>query len=389
MSQTLKKSGSICSHLVMSDQVLFLLVKDFFVLDDDNFGSLLVLFFNMALEKLHVRHCLLYEFQLGHKPADAYRNLSAVFGDEGPSNATCKRWVKKFDEGDFSLEDEHREGRPVTTNIDLLLQVIEADPFLSTREIAAKIGCCANTAARHLRELGFVGKLGRWIPHSLTAHNKQVRVEICSYLLSIWPQKDFLDRIVTGDEKWILYVNKVRKKQWVQYDENPLPVAKPNLHPKKVMLSVWWDHLGVIYWELLPRNATINSEVYMRQLDDLRKEIRRKRPGRTTVDLLHDNARPHVSKVTREKLQKFHWTVIPHPPYSPDTAPSDFHLFRSLQHFLDGREFDDDNEVQSAINEFFNSRPLSFFQSGINDLVKRWQYVVDSDGEYCPDKFEN
>ena len=59
MSQTLKKSGSICSHLVMSDQVLFLLVKDFFVLDDDNFGSLLVLFFNMALEKLHVRHCFM------------------------------------------------------------------------------------------------------------------------------------------------------------------------------------------------------------------------------------------------------------------------------------------------------------------------------------------
>ena len=41
----------------MSDQVLFLLVKDFFVLDDDNFGSLLVLFFNMALEKLPAIVC--------------------------------------------------------------------------------------------------------------------------------------------------------------------------------------------------------------------------------------------------------------------------------------------------------------------------------------------
>ena len=33
--------------------------------------------FNMISDRTHVRHCLLYEFQLGHTCGDAFRNLSA------------------------------------------------------------------------------------------------------------------------------------------------------------------------------------------------------------------------------------------------------------------------------------------------------------------------
>ena len=36
------------------------------------------------------------------------------------------------------------------------------------------------------------------------------------------------------------------------------------------MLSVWWDWKGVEYFELLPRNQTINSDVYCQQLDKLK-----------------------------------------------------------------------------------------------------------------------
>ena len=39
---------------------------------------------------------------------------------------------------------------------------------------------------------------------------------------------------------------------------------------------------------------------------------------------------PHTSLVTRKKLLKLGWEVMPHPPYSPDLAPSDYHLFRSF-----------------------------------------------------------
>jgi hypothetical protein len=44
-----------------------------------------------------------------------------------------------------------------------------------------------------------------------------------------------------------------------------------------------------------------------------------------------DNARPHTSLKTLEAITKFSWTVLPNPPYSPDVASSDFHLFGALK----------------------------------------------------------
>ncbi|KAG5320192.1 MOS1T transposase, partial [Pseudoatta argentina] len=57
------------------------------------------------------------------------------------------------------------------------------------------------------------------------------------------------------------------------------------------------------------------------------------------VILLHDNARPHVAKPVKTYLETLKWEVLPHPPYSPDIAPSDFHLFRSMAHGLADRRF--------------------------------------------------
>ena len=41
---------------------------------------------------------------------------------------------------------------------------------------------------------------------------------------------------------------------------------KLNCMKKKIMLSVWWDWKGVVFFELFPRNQTINSDVYCHQL---------------------------------------------------------------------------------------------------------------------------
>ncbi|GFX78310.1 histone-lysine N-methyltransferase SETMAR [Trichonephila clavipes] len=87
-----------------------------------------------------------------------------------------------------------------------------------------------------------------------------------------------------------------------------------------------------------PDNTTINSEVYCHQLDKLNDAVQQKRSeliNRKGVVFHQDNARPHTSLVTRQKLLQLEWDTMPHPPYSPDLAPSDYYLFRSLQNFLD------------------------------------------------------
>ena len=65
-----------------------------------------------------------------------------------------------------------------------------------------------------------------------------------------------------------------------------------------VIVTVWWDFKGILFFELLPRNETIDLNVYCRQLENLNQSIAQKRPelvNRKRVVFYHDNARPHTS----------------------------------------------------------------------------------------------
>jgi histone-lysine N-methyltransferase SETMAR len=45
----------------------------------------------------------------------------------------------------------------------------------------------------------------------------------------------------------------------------PLPEPKANLHLKKMLLCIWWNMKGVLYFELLDNNQNITTEVYAQQ----------------------------------------------------------------------------------------------------------------------------
>jgi histone-lysine N-methyltransferase SETMAR len=76
---------------------------------------------------------------------------------------------------------------------------------------------------------------------------------------------------------------------------------------------------------------------------------------------------------------------LDHPPYSPDWAPSDYHLFRSLQNHLNNNKFERFEEVNDAILAYFESKPRIFYKAGIEKLVKRWDTVIASNGNYIID----
>jgi hypothetical protein len=52
--------------------------------------------------------------------------------------------------------------------------------------------------------------------------------------------------------------------------------------------------------------------------------------------------------------------IIPHPPYSPDLAPSDFALFPKLKMKLNGRRFETVSDIQRVLdsikeNDFYSA----------------------------------
>ena len=117
----------------------------------------------------------------------------------------------------------------------------------------------------------------------------------------------------------------------------------------------------------------------------LRAAIRKKRRRILDVDnmiILHDNARPHVVNKTVNKLRKFHWEFLEHPPYNPDLAPSDFHLFSPLKKFLAGQRFTCDDEVKTAVRQWFRSQTANFYRGGIAILVLRWDKCLNRHGDY-------
>ena len=131
----------------------------------------------------------------------------------------------------------------------------------------------------------------------------------------------------------------------------------------------------------------MSATSYCTVVQDLRQAIRKKRPGllRQGVLLLHDNARPHTASATQETIRQMHWEVLPHPPYSPDLAPSDFHLFGPMKHYLGGKHFTDDEEVQHNIRHcriLLLQQSTEFYAEGIQKLVERWDKCINVAGDY-------
>ena len=141
-----------------------------------------------------------------------------------------------------------------------------------------------------------------------------------------------------------------------------------------------------MHWEMLEKNKTVEKNLYIAQLHSVNEAIQQKRPDRQgQVILLHDNSRPHVANIVKAALQELDWEVLQHPPYSPDLAPTDYHLFRSLSNQMRGVTFYTNEDLENWLNNFFESRPDDFWRDGIDKLVERWEQVVNSDGEYIID----
>uniref|UniRef100_A0A914C6M7 Histone-lysine N-methyltransferase SETMAR n=1 Tax=Acrobeloides nanus TaxID=290746 RepID=A0A914C6M7_9BILA len=66
----------------------------------------------------------------------------------------------------------------------------------------------------------------------------------------------------------------------------------------------------------------------------------------------------------------------------PYESPSDFYLFRALEHWLRGKKFRTIEEMRQSLTEFFDSKDGDWYRRGIAKLEEQWQKVIESGGEY-------
>ena len=99
------------------------------------------------------------------------------------------------------------------------------------------------------------------------------------------------------------YNNVPRKQQLIYKAESLLPTLKVKLHGRIVMLCVWWDHCGIIHFELL--NHRHLMQTYFQPLQHGHENLRKKTPHSSVEETLcfsFNNIIPHSAIITQEKI---------------------------------------------------------------------------------------
>ncbi|UYV62570.1 hypothetical protein LAZ67_2001123 [Cordylochernes scorpioides] len=202
--------------------------------------------------------------------------------------------------------------------------------------------------------------------------------------------EEFVSRFVTMDEDLgpspitITPESKQQSMQWRTSGSLPSKKAKTVPSAGKVMVSVIWDSEGVLLLDFLNKGQTITGNYYANLVKQLREAIKEKRRGMLSRKIVYhqDNAPSLRSLQAMAAIYDSGFELLPHAPYSPDLAPSDFHLFPHLKKSLSGIHFRSDEEVIDAVNPFFESLETSFFLEGITALEHRWKKCIDLKGNY-------
>jgi len=118
---------------------------------------------------------------------------------------------------------------------------------------------------------------------------------------------------------------------------------------------------------MLKSDQTITGSFYREQIICLTRALHEKQPEyemrQHKVILLHDNARPHVTKLVKETLEAFRWKVLPHVAYLSDVP---LHFSRWHTH-LRNASYD----IEKWVSNEIVSKDESFFRRRIRLLLER------------------
>ena len=325
-----------------------------------------------------------------------HKRMKAVYGDACLTEGKVRKWVRFYrgeDPKETTVRDRKRPGRPVSATDTMhqrkVDEMIVANRRVKQKDIANALDISKERVHHIITvHLGYRKVSARWVLRQLTVEMKAQRKMICTQLLERFTHdgERFLQSIITGDESWVHHYDPESKMQSMQYRHKNSPAPKKFKvvgSARKVLLTIFWDMEGIVHIEFLEQGTTINSERYVSTLRALKGRLRRVRQEKVKdVVIQHDNARPHTSCQTQCALQQLELPTIPHPPYSPDLAPSDFFLFPLLKKHLKGNHYETDAEVEADVRTWCRSQTPEFFADGMRKLVQRWRLCIERDGDY-------
>lgn len=99
--------------------------------------------------RMHIRHCIRYEFELGHTASEARANICEALGEDATTRATVQRWFKNF-----NLRNKPRPAKTESIDLNELKRYVDSYP-IDTRTLALLMDCTHATLKRNLTQMGY------------------------------------------------------------------------------------------------------------------------------------------------------------------------------------------------------------------------------------------
>jgi hypothetical protein len=326
----------------------------------------------------------------GKNATDIHNELVEYLGYEAIEYSTVTYHLRNrsFTASTPPAPDRPEDEGP-TASDKAILSALGEQPFASVRQLARATHLPSSTVFYHLtKRLGFTVRHLRWVPHCLSAKDKQIRADVSRELLALLQRHERTSwrNIVTLDESWF-YLETDYEQVWIPQDAEPPERQRLTIQSKKLMITVVWTPLGFARIAALPKGVKFNSDYYISEiLSPLLAWHRRTAGGGRGNLIVHaDNARPHKSKKVRQFMERNKMEMAPHPPYSPDLAPCDFFLFGAVKGRLQGRVFEEPDQLLTEVRALCQSYANQTLTRVFLDWMKRLRRTIDSDGDLVRD----
>lgn len=333
------------------------------------------------------RSVIRFFFLKGETNESIANNLKEVYGPDSYDIEKIKYWTRQFKLGRVNVDNNKSTGRPPLEYLDAkIIKLLIDYPFSSIRSIAEELHESHSTIFDHItKTLGYKNRSLKWVPHELTCDMKEKRYKDSKLLLDYLMSESFnnFEFIITGDESWF-YLDYSPRTLWTISNDNIPTRVEKCIGAKKYMLTIMWSKSRFYVVELLEPDQKFNSEYFIGKiLKLLLLEFDKNHHNRKKPILLHvDNARPHNSKSANDFLNQNNIIRLPHPPYSPDLAPSDFFLFGYIKNKLEGSKFEDPEELLLEIKRIISQISIDVLDKVFREWILRCQKVRAQKGGY-------
>ncbi len=345
----------------------------------------------MAPDKNEQRITIKFMSKEGLSAKEIHDRLLHVHGRDALSRSTVQRWLIRFQNSE-AVKDLPRSRRPKKRTDQKIQEVknfVTGDCRRTVRQISRHCDISVGTANKIVKkDLRMHKASAQWVPHLLTAAQKERRVDMAMEALEMLEtDEDPVQHVFTEDESWFWVwdpASKMANCQWITHDEERPTVVRVERSTLKTMLVVFFDKIGVVYHEWVPDGRGIGSAVYLEILERFRQAVQRKCPEawRLNWALLHDGAPAHRARPTVDYLD-YHGVIrMPHLGYSPDLSPPDYWLFARVKKEVRGHHYGMISALQAKVDQVLKDIPQAEFEWAMERYPEMLRRCIATQGDY-------